>query len=80
METCHYSRRLSEEDALEVRKWIVEYWNGIAQCDYLGGVLGELLREKEIRVTELLEAGNADDVYRASLLTAEVEALRRSLS
>jgi hypothetical protein len=80
MATGHISSPLSETDALEARKLIIDFWNGVAQGDYLGGILGELVREKEIEVTRLLETHRACDTYAAWRITIEVEALRRSVS
>jgi hypothetical protein len=69
---------LSDADALKVRKDVIAYWNGIDKCDDLDGALSDLVREKEIAVTELLQTGQPSDVYEASRITAEFE-YRRSL-
>jgi hypothetical protein len=57
----------------EFRKRLVNYWNAVAICDELGGVPESLVRETEIRVTDLLLSGDPWDVYEASRITAEFE-------
>jgi len=76
----HNLTTLSDAAALECRKELVQYWNAINQCDDLGGVLGELVRETEIRVTELLESGRASDLLEAHRITAAFECQRQLLS
>lgn len=61
----------------ELRSNLVEYWNAVATCDELGGDLGGLVRETEVKVTELLQSGDPWDVYEASRLTADFEFTRR---
>lgn len=61
----------------ELRSDLVTYWNAVAFCDDLGGILGSLVRETEVEVTELLESGDPCDVYEACRLTAEFEFTRR---
>jgi len=61
----------------ELRSNLVEYWNAVATCDELGGVLGSLVRETEVKVTELLESSDPWDVYEAGRLTAVFEFTRR---
>jgi len=64
----------------ELRRNVIDYWNAIATCDDVGGALGSLVRETEIRVTELMNSGDPQDVYEASRLTAAFEYTRRMLS
>jgi hypothetical protein len=71
---------LSDAEALEVRKNLVWYWNEAGQCPRLRGVLGELVRETEIKVTELLETGQTCDVQKADRLTAAFHYLRVQFS
>ncbi len=61
----------------ELRRNVIDYWIAIAMCDNLGGVSGDLVRETEVRVTELLERGDNFAVYEASRITAEFECIRR---
>jgi len=61
----------------DLRKALIEYWNGI-EVGSLEGVLGGLGRETEIKVTELLQSGLACDVDEASRLTARFECSRRN--
>jgi hypothetical protein len=74
------TRRLTPLPAsivVELRRNLVEYWNAVALCDELGGVLGSLVREVEVKVTELLESGDSWDVYEANRITAEFDYTRR---
>jgi hypothetical protein len=64
----------------EIRRGLVNYWNAVATCDELVGALGSLVRETEVRVTELLETGDPWDVYEASRLTARFECIRDQCS
>jgi len=61
---------LSDVFALECRTELVEFWNALRLRDDLGGVPGELVRETEIKVTELMATGLASDLYEAHRLTA----------
>lgn len=61
----------------ELRRGIVNYWNAIATCDNLGGVPGSLVRETEIKVTELLETGDPLNVVEAARVTAAFEYTRQ---
>jgi hypothetical protein len=61
----------------ELRSSLVDYWNRVATCDELGGVPGNLVRETEVIVTELLQSGDPWDVYEASRITAEFDYTRR---
>jgi hypothetical protein len=61
----------------ELRSNLVEYWNAVATCDELRGVLGSLVRETEVKITELLATGDPWDVYEASRLTAKFDITRR---
>ena len=73
------NRRLTPLSATvvnELRSTLVNYWNAVATCDELGGVPESLVRETEIKVTELLETGDPWDVYEASRITAEFEFTR----
>jgi hypothetical protein len=63
-----------------LRSGIVEYWNAFATCDDGGGFLGSLVRETEVKVTELLETGDPCDVYEASRVTAAFEFTRQHFS
>lgn len=76
----HSLMPLSDADALRCRREVVNYWDAINQCDDLGGVPGELVRETEIRVTELLQSGLSSDLYEANLITARFECQRQLLS
>lgn len=71
---------LPDSVVTELRSNLVFYWNAVATCDELGGVLGSLVRETEVKVTELLETGNPWDVYEASRLTAKFDFTRRLCS
>jgi len=71
---------LSEAKLLEVRKMIADYWNGIAICDAMSGTLRELLRDEEIKVTDLLTKGRAPDIYDAWRITVRAERIREELS
>jgi hypothetical protein len=62
------------------RKGLVDYRNAVNACDGLEGVLGSLVRETEIRVTDLLQSGEPCDVYEASRITAEFEYIRAQSS
>lgn len=67
---------LSDAEALEVRENLVWYWNEAGQCQRLRGVVGELVRETEVKVTELLETGRVCDLQEAERLTAAFHYLR----
>jgi hypothetical protein len=78
-----FSRRLiplSDSFVTELRSNLVLYWNAVATCDELGGALGSLVRETEVKVTELLESNAPWAVYEASRITAEFEYTRRLYS
>jgi hypothetical protein len=60
----------------ELRKFLIEYWNLVATHDELGGALGSLVRETEVKVAELLQTGDSWDVYEAHRLTAAFEYTR----
>jgi hypothetical protein len=77
-----YHRLIPLPDSLvgELRKRLVDYWNAVASCDELGGVLGSLVRETEIKVTELIATGDPWDVYEASRVTAEFDYVRSQSS
>jgi len=62
------------------RKRIIDYWNAIATCDDLGGNIGSLVRETEVKVTELLESGDVQDVLVADRITAAFEYVRQQNS
>ena len=64
----------------ELRNGIVQYWNKIANRDDLGGVPGSLVRDAEIKVTELLETGEPPDIITAARVTAEFEYTRQLYS
>lgn len=61
----------------ERRSNLIGYWNATATCDDLGGILGSLVRDTEVRVTELLSSGDPEDVEKADRLTAFFEISRR---
>ena len=76
--TTNNSRLIPLPDKIaELREDLVIYWNAIVMCDDLVGVLGDLVRETEVRVTELLETGDPWDVYEASRETASFEITRQ---
>jgi hypothetical protein len=70
MGSNHSLITLSDVSTLECRMELVEFWNAMNLRDDLGGVPGELVRETEIRVTELMASGLASDLYEAHRLTA----------
>lgn len=59
----------SPEDLEVWRQFLVTYWNGAAFSDDLVGVPGDLVRQTEIRVTELLQDGSSEAIYEACRLT-----------
>lgn len=60
----------------KLRGVLVNYWNAIANCEEMGGLSGDLVRETEVRVTELLNTGNPFDLQLASRITARFECER----
>lgn len=75
MIVTHELPPLSETKELEIRRLIVDFWNGFSICDDLSGTLRELLREMEIKVTDLLGTGQGDDVYDAWRITIRAACL-----
>lgn len=55
------------------RQHLVGYWNNVAFREDLVGVPGSLVRDTEIRITELLEDGSLEAIYQAMRLTVEFE-------
>lgn len=80
MALSHILTPLSDAVAAGFRKDVINYWDAMAQLDDLGGTLGELVRETEVKVTELLQTGQAYDVYLAARLTAEFHCHRQASS
>jgi hypothetical protein len=80
MALSHTLTPLSDAVAEDLRRKVINHWNAIAQSDDLGGPLGELVRETEVKVTELLQTGQICDIYVANRITAEFEYRRQALS
>ena len=68
---------LPGSNVTEHRANLVIYWTAVASCDDLGGALGTLVHDTEVRVTELLQSGDERDVYEACKITAKFEYLRQ---
>lgn len=66
--------------SMELRTQLIEYWNAIATCDELSGALLSLVRDTEIRVTELLATCRDDDLNQAQRITAAFEYKRQQSS
>jgi len=71
---------LSLDDARldELRPQIAEYWSQLWDCENSGGTTWDVLEEIGQQVTECLERGFPEEVFRALELTAKAEFLRRA--
>ena len=62
---------LPDSTLRERRDALVTWWNGFSVGDDTEGVPGDLARETEAHVTELLQTGRPEDLVLAERLTAE---------
>lgn len=77
MVLSHSLKPLSDSDAEVIRANLVSYWKAAAQCDDLGGALGDFVHETEAKVTELLQRNEAGAVYEAWRLTVRFDTERQ---